>query len=74
MKAIAEIVASIDDRPDRECYRCDRDVPGDQLCRLSFTVSDSLADRYESVSRPCCIDCAAALGMLELTDWIDENR
>lgn len=74
MRSISDLVgeSSADTTPDRECYRCDRDVATGQLFRLSLEPPDGLTGQYADATRYCCRDCAAGLGMLEVTDrWTE---
>lgn len=49
------------------CYRCDRPIETDRWIRLTARPGPGVADDYEAMSRPCCPDCVAALGLLEFT-------
>lgn len=48
------------------CYRCDDRVPADRVIHVATDPCPELAGRYEPVSRPCCPDCVAGLGLLTL--------
>ncbi|MEY7850397.1 hypothetical protein AB7C87_14510 [Natrarchaeobius sp. A-rgal3] len=48
------------------CYRCDRALEGERWFRLAARPGTGVADAYETVSRRCCPDCVAAMGMLEI--------
>ncbi|WP_254864481.1 hypothetical protein [Halovivax gelatinilyticus] len=57
---------------DRTCYRCDRDVATEYYFRLSATPRSATRDRFRPVTRTCCPDCVAALGLLEFDErWLD---
>ncbi|WP_323171074.1 hypothetical protein [Natrialba sp. PRR66] len=49
------------------CYRCDRPIETDRWIRLTARPGPGVTGIYEATSRPCCPDCAAALGLLEFT-------
>lgn len=47
------------------CDRCDDSLDGAHSIRLSASHRGPLADRYLDVDRRVCVDCLAAIGMLE---------
>ncbi|RQG95297.1 hypothetical protein [Natrarchaeobius oligotrophus] len=48
------------------CYRCDRPLEDERWIRLDARPGSGVADAYERVSRACCPDCVAGIGLLEI--------
>ncbi|WP_459887940.1 hypothetical protein [Halostagnicola bangensis] len=60
--------ASVDRSPPAVCYRCGESVPAGRVLAVSTSPGPDLAERYAAVTRACCPDCAAAIGMLALSN------
>ncbi|ELZ08325.1 hypothetical protein C479_13338 [Halovivax asiaticus JCM 14624] len=56
--------------PDRECYRCDRDVAPTRLFRLVAEPPAALSSDYQTAERFCCPDCAAAMNLSEFSEQL----
>ncbi|MEY7850536.1 hypothetical protein AB7C87_15210 [Natrarchaeobius sp. A-rgal3] len=52
--------------PELICYRCDRPLEGERWIRLDARPGPGVADAYNAVTKPCCPDCVAAIGLLEI--------
>ncbi len=63
----SEDETSVDRSPPAVCYRCGESVPAGRILAVSTSPGPDLAERYAAVTRACCPDCAAAIGMLALT-------
>ncbi|ELZ10873.1 hypothetical protein C479_08678 [Halovivax asiaticus JCM 14624] len=54
--------------PDRECYRCDRDVAPARLFRVTTEPPAALSHDYQTAERFCCPDCAAGMNLSEFSE------
>ncbi|WP_254861601.1 hypothetical protein [Halovivax gelatinilyticus] len=72
MSALVGAIGALesDDGADRTCYRCGRDVAPHRLVRLSAEPRPAVRERYRALTRECCLDCAAAIGMLEFSETV----
>ncbi|AGB16715.1 hypothetical protein Halru_2126 [Halovivax ruber XH-70] len=52
-------------RPDDPCPRCGVDLERTYWARLRAVHDGRLSDRYRNSEKRLCVDCLAALGMLE---------
>ena len=59
-------MATLADRP--ACYRCDASLDNTHRIQLSSTHEGKCTDRFDDVDRRICLDCLAAIGMLEFAD------
>ncbi|RQH03346.1 hypothetical protein [Natrarchaeobius oligotrophus] len=66
MSSTTDPAASADDLADPVCDRCGDPVPGERVIRLSSEPCSALEGRYAAVTKVCCPDCVAAVGMLAL--------
>jgi len=48
------------------CYRCDQPIDPGRWIRLEGRLGPAVAAGYEVPSQPCCLDCVAAIGLLEI--------
>ncbi|WP_254863917.1 hypothetical protein [Halovivax gelatinilyticus] len=55
------------------CYRCTDTRRGGRV-RLSVTHRRDVRHRYRDVERTICLDCLAAIGLLELSDEVIGER
>jgi len=51
--------------PDPACERCEVGLTADHWVRLEALHQGTLSDRYQDSEKLICVDCVAALGMLE---------
>ncbi|ELZ11134.1 hypothetical protein C479_07493 [Halovivax asiaticus JCM 14624] len=71
MKSVERTGDGTGDRaPDRECYRCDRDVAPARLFRLVAEPPAALSHEYQTAERFCCPDCAAAINLSEFAERV----
>ena len=49
----------------RSCYRCDGPLADGHQIRLTVAHQGVHADRFSGVNRQICLDCLAAIGLLE---------
>ncbi|AGB17062.1 hypothetical protein Halru_2480 [Halovivax ruber XH-70] len=59
-----------DRTPNRECYRCDRDVEPARLFRLVSEPPAALSHDYQTAERLCCPGCAAAMNLSEFAEHL----
>lgn len=52
-------------RPDDPCPRCGRDLETTHWASLRAVHGGPLSYRYEDLEKRLCVDCIAAIGMLE---------
>ena len=57
----------LESEADPQCYRCDDPIDPGCWIRLEGRLGPAVAAVYEVSSQPCCLDCVAAIGLLELT-------
>jgi len=49
------------------CYRCDQPIDPGRWIRLEGQGGPAVAAVYDVPTQPCCLDCVAAIGLLEMT-------
>jgi len=56
----------LESEADPQCYRCDDPIDPGCWIRLEGQVGPAVAAGYDVPTQPCCLDCVAAIGLLEI--------